>query len=364
MMDLPPARAETPSLARRRAHPLVTMIACDGVARARRERRANEGARAMMMDGNVENEAARGAPSSSSPPLSVGLVYGVSSADSGVECVTCAEARAVPDERGGWMFDWDAVERRDALAAQTREDLRVVGWYRAIEGGNEEDDDGACGEADARAHEALVTWVATTGNGDRGTGRDSLAFLAVRVGEEGDERATTTTWYEREDGAFVEREHAMETSESERIVVHEVANIAPEGGDSHAARFGASMESAAAATRALRDRLAIVLTHLRAMKAGEVAMDLDVLREVAGAIDALRTSSSEAVGESFADEFRDTLALNYLATATKLTNALNEVIDKFHVVSGNDGGFGGGGAGGRFHSRRGFGAHVSSHPSP
>ena len=364
MMDLPPARAETPSLARRRAHPLVTMMACDGVARARRERRANEGARAMMMDGNVENDAARGAPSASTPPpLSVGLVYGVSSADGGVECVTCAEARAIPDERGGWMFDWDAVERRDALAAQTREDLRVVGWYRAIEG-RDDDDDGTCGEADARAHEALVTWVATTGNGDRGTGRDSLAFLAVRVGEEGDERATTTTWYEREDGTFVEREHAMETSESERIVVHEVANIAPEGGESHAARFGASVESAAAATRALRDRLAIVLTHLRAMKAGDVPMDLDVLREVAGAIDALRASSSEAVGESFADEFRDTLALNYLATATKLTNGLNEVIDKFHVVSGNDGGLGGGGAGGRFHSRRGFGAHVSSQPSP
>ena len=40
---------------------------------------------------------------------------------------------------------------------------------------------------------------------------------------------TTTTWYEREGDGFVEREHAMETSESERIVVHEVANIAPEG---------------------------------------------------------------------------------------------------------------------------------------
>ena len=136
----------------------------------------------------------------------------------------------------------------------------------------------------------------------------------------------------------------METSESERIVVHEVANIAPEGGESRRGGFGASLESAAAATRALRDRLAIVSAHLRAMKAGEVEMDLDVLREVAGAIDALRTTRA-GCGGGFADEFRDTLALNYLAAATKVTNGLNEFIDKHNLVSRNDDGFGGFGAG-------------------
>ena len=361
----PLARADDASLARRRSHPLVTMIACDHVARARRERRSNEGARAMDADAidaiDDDGDATRATASDARAiDAVVGVIYGVFSSDGGVECVTCAETRAVRDDErgGGWMFDWDAVARRDALAAQTRDDLRVVGWYRAIEGECD-----ACGDAeDARAHDALTTWVANApdGNGDGGTGQDGLAFLAVRVGEEGDAGVTTTTWYEREGDGFVEREHAMETSESERIVVHEVANIAPEGGESHAGRFGASLESAAAATRALRDRLAIVSAHLRAMKAGEVEMDLDVLREVAGAIDALRASSSEAAAESFADEFRDTLALNYLAAATKVTNGLNEFIDKHNVVSGNDDGFGGFGAGGRFHSRRGVGAHVSS----
>ena len=46
----------------------------------------------------------------------VGVIYGVFSSDGGVECVTCAETRAVRDDEmgGGWMFDWDAV------AAETR----------------------------------------------------------------------------------------------------------------------------------------------------------------------------------------------------------------------------------------------------
>ena len=92
-------------------------------------------------------------------------------------------------------------------------------------------------------------------------------------------------------------------------------------------------------------------------------MDLDVLREVAGAIDALRASSSEAAAESFADEFRDTLALNYLAAATKVTNGLNEFIDKHNLVSGNDDGFGGFGAGVDFTRRRGAAARLTSNAS-
>ena len=215
----PLARADDASLARRRSHPLVTMIACDHVARARRERRSNEAARAMDADAidaiDADGDATRATASDARAiDAVVGVIYGVFSSDGGVECVTCAETRAVRDDEmgGGWMFDWDAVARRDALAAQTRDDLRVVGWYRAIEGECD-----ACGDAeDARAHDALTAWVANAPDGDArgGTGRDGLAFLAVRVGEEGDAGVTTTTWYEREGDGFVEREHAMETSES------------------------------------------------------------------------------------------------------------------------------------------------------
>ena len=136
----PLARADDASLARRRSHPLVTMIACDHVARARRERRSNEGARAMDADAiegiDDDGDTTRATASDARAiDAVVGVIYGVFSSDGGVECVTCAETRAVRDDEmgGGWMFDWDAVARRDALAAQTRDDLRVVGWYRAIE---------------------------------------------------------------------------------------------------------------------------------------------------------------------------------------------------------------------------------------
>jgi COP9 signalosome complex subunit 6 len=123
--------------------------------------------------------------------------------------------------------------------------------------------------------------------------------------------------------------------EAERIVVDEVAKIAPEGRDSRSARFASSLESAATATTALRDRLAVVLEYLRAVKDGRAVLDRDVLREVAKAMVVLRTSSSEALREDFADEYENTLVLNYLAAMTKTTDGLSEAIDKFHIVHGD-----------------------------
>ena len=150
-----------------------------------------------------------------------------------------------------------------------------------------------------------------------------------------DSDAPGVRWYERGSDGLREETFTVEMLEAERIVVDEVAKIAPEGRDSRSARFASSLESAATATTALRDRLAVVLEYLRAVKDGRAVLDRDVLREVAKAMVVLRTSSSEALREDFADEYENTLVLNYLAAMTKTTDGLSEAIDKFHIVHGD-----------------------------
>ena len=107
------------------------------------------------------------------------MIYGVFSSDGGVECVTCAETRA----RCGTMR-WAAggcsigTPRRAPrrVGAQTRDDLRVVGWYRAIEGECD-----ACGNAeDARAHDALTKWVANAPDGDAVGGRTGRVGVSTK----------------------------------------------------------------------------------------------------------------------------------------------------------------------------------------
>ena len=177
----PLARADDASLARRRSHPLVTMIACDHVARARRERRSNEGrardgcgSSKPSMTTGTRRERPRGARAIDAV---VGVIYGVFSSDGGVECVTCAETCAVRDDR--WAAGGCSIgtpPRRERWPAQTRDDLRVVGWHRAIEGECD-----ACGDAeDARAHDALTAWVANAPDGTPrgGTGRVGVSRCA------------------------------------------------------------------------------------------------------------------------------------------------------------------------------------------
>ena len=109
------------------------------------------------------------------------------------------------------------------------------------------------------------------------------------------------------------------------------------------------MESAASATGALRDRLATVRDYLDNVKRGLVPCDYDLLRKIAGAMKTLRVNTRDEFGTSFADEYEDTLALNYLASLTKTTNELNEFIDKFQVVLSEQS------ANTRFQSRRNLG---------
>jgi COP9 signalosome complex subunit 6 len=312
----------------RSVHPLATVTICDHYARYARAPRDG--------DGGGANDTTR----------AMGLLYGTrKGASIDVVCaleVGTTTANGDKDVCGG--FDFASARERAGLYAQTRGELEVVGYYRATASGALDDalDASMCRELSA--HELV---------------ENGIVILVVRCGpgEAGDE-GVEAVWYERvgaEAGvgtsadAFEQCEYTVETFEAERITVDEVSKIVPGSRDSYSARFGATLESAASATGALRDRLATVRDYLDNVKRGLVPCDYDLLRKIAGAMKTLRVNTRDEFGTSFADEYEDTLALNYLASLTKTTNELNEFIDKFQVVLSEQS------ANTRFQSRRNLG---------
>ena len=311
----------------RACHPIVTATACDHYARARAARCAPNDASAAS---TRERE-----PTATRDDVVVGALYGrVARDESGrarrVEIVMAVEGAAIAASDGTTRADAALALERDAAARRTRDDVRPLGWYRVVDDRDEaNEEDLAIGDAFARDVMARATR-----DGDDGEAAAAAVFALVSArGGAGD--APGVRWYERGSDGLREETFTVEMLEAERIVVDEVAKIAPEGRDSRSARFASSLESAATATTALRDRLAVVLEYLRAVKDGRAVLDRDVLLEVAKAMVVLRTSSSEALREDFADEYENTLVLNYLAAMTKTTDGLSEAIDKFHIVHGD-----------------------------
>ena len=248
-----------------------------------------------------------------------------------VEIAIAVEGAARAASDGTARADAALALERDAAVRRTRDDLRPLGWYRVVDDRDEaNEEDLAIGDAFAR--DVMARAIGEWGDGEEAAAAPVFALVSARGGE-GD--ALGVRWYERASDGLREETFVVEMLEAERIVAEEVAKIAPEGRDSRSARFASSLESAATATTALRDRLAVVLEYLRAVKDGRAVLDRDVLREVAKAMVVLRTSSSEALREDFADEYENTLVLNYLAAMTKTTDGLSEAIDKFHIVHGD-----------------------------
>ena len=273
----------------RACHPIVTATACDHYARSLRA--PNDASAASTR----ERE-----PTATRDDVVVGALYGRVARDERgrarrVEIVMAVEGAAIAASDGTTRADAALALERDAAARRTRDDVRALGWYRVVDDRDEaNEEDLAIGDAFARDVMARATR-----DGDDGEAAAAAVFALVSArGGAGD--APGVRWYERGSDGLREETFTVEMLEAERIVVDEVAKIAPEGRDSRSARFASSLESAATATTALRDRLAVVLEYLRAVKDGRAVLDRDVLREVAKAMVVLRTSSSEALREDFA----------------------------------------------------------------
>lgn len=126
---------------------------------------------------------------------------------------------------------------------------------------------------------------------------------------------------------FTRVPYTIETTEAERIAVDHVANVST--GRSMLTSHLSTLQSA---IKMLNLRVKIITRFVKESKDGTIPRDEGLLRSVNALCHLLPTIDTDKFKEDFLMEYNDALLVTYLATITKTTNAINEMIDKFNIA--------------------------------
>ncbi|KAF9073781.1 COP9 signalosome subunit 6 [Rhodocollybia butyracea] len=127
---------------------------------------------------------------------------------------------------------------------------------------------------------------------------------------------------------FVEAAYNVETGEAERIAVDWTAK----GGGS-----GTSLEShlqtQRAAVKMLHDRILMLVQYVTSVIAAEAPTDHGILRSISALIASLPATENKTFREEFKTESEDVQLTAFLASLTKSTNILNDLVDKHNLLT-------------------------------
>ncbi|KAF9177556.1 hypothetical protein BGZ51_007003 [Haplosporangium sp. Z 767] len=130
---------------------------------------------------------------------------------------------------------------------------------------------------------------------------------------------------------FIKASYKVETGEAERIAVDHVAHAAThQEGESSLVSHLAGQQNA---IKMLDTRIKLLHEYLQDCVQGRVPKDHDLERQISSLCNRLPTISGQAFEEEFMTEYNDVLLTSYLATVTKGTHAMSEMVDKFNVVA-------------------------------
>jgi len=120
----------------------------------------------------------------------------------------------------------------------------------------------------------------------------------------------------------------IETTELERVGVDHIANVSI-GGQSKLVSHLHSMHSSISM---LNIRIGIIKGYLTAVVNGQLSPDYSVIRHISALTKQLPASESNQFKLDFLTEYNDTLLLTYLATITKASHAINQMMEKFNAT--------------------------------
>jgi len=131
---------------------------------------------------------------------------------------------------------------------------------------------------------------------------------------------------------FGKAPYKIETQESERIAVDHVAKIGPSGSSATGSLLSAHMLGIHNAIVMLNIRIRILLRYLQEAKKGTIPVEHGLLRKAVCLCSQLPATNTRAFKNEFIREYNDAQLVSYLASMTKGTNAVNELIEKFNVT--------------------------------
>lgn len=128
---------------------------------------------------------------------------------------------------------------------------------------------------------------------------------------------------------FTKVAYRVETTEAERIAVDQLQNIST-GGKSLLTSHLSTLHSA---VKMLNLRIKTIVNYLKATQSGQFPeRDEAILRQINGLCQQLPAIDTDKFKEDFLTEYNDALLVTYLASITKTSNALNEMLEKFNIA--------------------------------
>jgi len=128
---------------------------------------------------------------------------------------------------------------------------------------------------------------------------------------------------------FVRTAYKIETGEAERISVDHIARILQaKSGDS---LLTAHLTGVFNAISMLSQRIEVLQRYAKDTKDGKNAPDYPLLRRLNSLCNQLPAIDSTSFKQEFIQEYNDALLITLLASMTKGSNSINELIDKFNL---------------------------------
>ncbi|XP_052772791.1 COP9 signalosome complex subunit 6-like [Mya arenaria] len=130
---------------------------------------------------------------------------------------------------------------------------------------------------------------------------------------------------------FVELQYTLATEEAERIGVDHVARVST-ADSSEASSVAEQLIAQHNAIKMLFSRVKLILEYIKAVEAGTLPKNQDILREAYSLCYRLPVLNSDKFKEDFFNQCNDVCLMAYLGTITKGCNTINQFVNKFNVI--------------------------------
>eukprot|EP00761_Pharyngomonas_kirbyi_P013253 gb/GECH01013280.1/.p1 GENE.gb/GECH01013280.1/~~gb/GECH01013280.1/.p1 ORF type:complete len:312 (+),score=78.34 gb/GECH01013280.1/:1-936(+) len=222
-------------------------------------------------------------------------------------------------EDGTIKMETEYIEKKSSQYKEVFPDYEILGWYST----------GTCvSEGDTKTQKELMNF------------NENPLFLLCGTDLDSRPRDLPITIYEgivnlSGDTAnimFAKTNYDIDTEESERVSTENIANVR-DSAETSGSSLVPHISSLENAIFMLNNRVEAITQYLQAVQDEKVEVDYDVLRQVSSVVNRLPTVDSPKFTSEFKTELNESLLIAYLSTLTKGTNQLNELTDKFNLVT-------------------------------
>jgi len=219
-------------------------------------------------------------------------------------------------QEGANVIDKEFLQSRLTHHMRVFEKTEILGWYST--GKNVETYDVQIHQQVEQYNESPL-YLLLNPDPAPGSRELPLSVLETKVTIVGDEKPTVT---------FQKVPYRVETTEAERIAVDHLQNVSA-GGRSLLTSHLSTLHSA---IKMLNLRIKTILQYAKAAQAGQIPRDEGILRQINALVQELPAIDTDKFKVDFLTEYNDALLVTYLASITKTSHAINEMIEKFNIT--------------------------------